>query len=365
MAAVKTNGAIPASSNDLSFGIFDWIDRNQGLSLHDLYEQRFRMLECAEETGFWCYHLAEHHGTPLGMAPSPNLFLAAAAQRTQRLRLGPLVQLLPLYNPLRNIEEVCILDNLSNGRLELGVGRGISPAELAIYNVSGEESRDRFQECLDILLMGLSTGHISYEGRYYTIKDADLPMRPMQRPYPPLWYPTSASDRVPWVAKEGFNTLFGFARTTTEQTATEIALYRSLLAKHEGEEGRLNGHVSQRRYGVTRHVYVAESDGEAIEVARAAYEEFDRNFRDRPGRRPDEPSRRGDFNTAVSWGTIITGSPETVRAKVQEFIDGTGANYLCGTFAFGSLTTDQVLRSMRLFAEEVIPKVKPAAVGAP
>src|SRR5437773_7022533 len=137
MAEVKTaNGASSGSnSNGLSFGIFDWIDRNQSLSLAELYEQRFQMLECAEEGGFWCYHVAEHHGTPLGMAPSPNLFLAAAAQRTRRIRLGPLVQLLPLYNPMRSIEEICMLDHLTRGRLELGVGRGVSIGEMAMYGV--------------------------------------------------------------------------------------------------------------------------------------------------------------------------------------------------------------------------------------
>ena len=90
----------------LKFGIFDWIDHNRNLSLAETYEQRLRMLELADEAGIWCFHQAEHHGTPLAIAPSPNLFLAAAAQRTQRIRLSPMVQLLPLYNPIRNIEEV-------------------------------------------------------------------------------------------------------------------------------------------------------------------------------------------------------------------------------------------------------------------
>src|SRR5262245_3999022 len=101
----------------MEFGIFDWIDENRPQALADIYEQRLRMLEYADEAGFWCYHVAEHHGTPLGMAPSPSLFLAAAAQRTRRLRLGPLVYLLPLYNPLRHIEEICMLDHLTRGRL--------------------------------------------------------------------------------------------------------------------------------------------------------------------------------------------------------------------------------------------------------
>lgn len=105
-----------------TFGLFDWIDRGT-VPLHQLYAERLRLLEAADAAGFFCYHLAEHHATPLGMAPSPALFLTAAAQHTQRIRLGPLVYLLPLYNPLRLIEEVCMLDHLSGGRLELGVGR--------------------------------------------------------------------------------------------------------------------------------------------------------------------------------------------------------------------------------------------------
>ena len=115
----------------VAFGISDWIDRSTA-PLHQLYKDRLQLLELADAAGFFCYHLAEHHATPLGIAPSPALVLIAAAQRTQRIRLGPLVYLLPLYNPLRLIEEVCMLDQLSDGRLELGVGRGVTPYRAAL-----------------------------------------------------------------------------------------------------------------------------------------------------------------------------------------------------------------------------------------
>jgi alkanesulfonate monooxygenase SsuD/methylene tetrahydromethanopterin reductase-like flavin-dependent oxidoreductase (luciferase family) len=112
----------------LRFGVFDWVDDGDRPTA-DLYEDRLRMVEYADRGPFWCYHVAEHHGTPLGLAPSPNLFLAAAAQRTRRIRLGTLVNVLPLYDPVRLWEEVCMLDHLSGGRLELGIGRGGSPGE--------------------------------------------------------------------------------------------------------------------------------------------------------------------------------------------------------------------------------------------
>ncbi len=349
--------------DDISFGIFDWIDNNRGLTLPELYEQRLRMLELADEMGFWCYHLAEHHGTPLGMAPAPNLFLAAAAQRTTRLRLGPLVQLLPLSNPLRNIEEVCVLDGLSDGRLELGVGRGISAPELALYGLTSEEARARFSESLDVMLMGLSTGRVTYEGKYYSYNDIKLPVRPVQQPYPPLWYPTSNLGTVPWIAAQGFNSLFGFSRTTLEETAAAFAQNRSLRVQRNGDAPALNPHVSRPRFGVSRHIYVAPTDSEAIETARTAYAVFDASYTDRPSANPNAVSRRGDFETALAAGSIYAGSPETVRRQIQQFFDVTGANYFVGVFAYGNLTTDQILSSIRLFATEVMPVITAPALA--
>jgi alkanesulfonate monooxygenase SsuD/methylene tetrahydromethanopterin reductase-like flavin-dependent oxidoreductase (luciferase family) len=347
-----------SNGGELAFGIFDWVDRNSRLSLSETYEQRLRMLELADEGGFFCYHIAEHHGTPLAIAPSPNLFLAAVAQRTSRLRFGPLVQLLPLYNPLRNVEEVCFLDNLSDGRLELGIGRGISPEELAIYGLTAAEARERFQECFDILIMGLRTGQVTYQGKYYNIENAPLPVAPQQKPYPPLWYPTSNLDRVAWVAQQGFNTLFGFTRTSLDSIAAGVREYKRVWDEHADDAGRLNGHVAHPRLGATRHVFVASSDAEAEAIARPAYNEFDRNYVIRPGRDEGGESRRGDYDTAVTWGGIMAGSPDSVRAQVQHFLDESGANYFVGTFAFGGLTTEQVLSSMRLFIDEVMPTVK-------
>jgi alkanesulfonate monooxygenase SsuD/methylene tetrahydromethanopterin reductase-like flavin-dependent oxidoreductase (luciferase family) len=113
----------------INFGIFDHIERTSSEGpLRQLFEERLRLVEAYEQAGIWGYHVAQHHATPLGMAPSPNLFLAAAAQRTRNIRLGTLVYLLPFYSPLRLIEEICMLDHMTGGRLELGVGRGVSPS---------------------------------------------------------------------------------------------------------------------------------------------------------------------------------------------------------------------------------------------
>ena len=167
--------------SDVSFGVFDWIDRGT-TSLHQLYEDRLRLLEAADDAGFFCYHLAEHHATPLGMAPSPALFLSAAAQRTRRMRLGPLVYLLPLYDPLRMIEEVAMLDHLMGGRLELGIGRGVSPYELRNFGVDPGNSRAMFEEALAVLLAGLTQERLNFEGTYYRYRNIPMELQPLQQP---------------------------------------------------------------------------------------------------------------------------------------------------------------------------------------
>src|ERR1700752_1156123 len=122
----------------MKFGIFGPLDRNE-LSLHAFYAERLKFVEAYDRAGFYAYHTAEHHATPLGLAASPSVFLAAVAERTERLRFGPLVYTLPLHHPLRVVEEICMLDQMSGGRLELGVGRGISPIESAHYGAKPDD----------------------------------------------------------------------------------------------------------------------------------------------------------------------------------------------------------------------------------
>ena len=128
---------------DLKFGVFDHLDRGER-SITELYEQRLQIVEQYDRAGFYAYHLAEHHSTPLGMAPSPSLFLSSVAQRTKALRFGPLVYLLPLYHPIRLAEEIAMLDHLSHGRLEVGVGRGRSPIELMLFGQNIAEAQAVF-----------------------------------------------------------------------------------------------------------------------------------------------------------------------------------------------------------------------------
>ena len=344
----------------LQFGLFDWIEWDKSAP-HEIYEQRLKMLEYADRNGFYCYHLAEHHITPLSIAPSPTVFLAAAAQRTSRLRLGPLVYLLPFYNPIRLLHEVCMLDNLSNGRLDLGVGRGIVPMEAEKFDVDLDISWEVFNEEMDILTSGFTNGLLNHQGKHYNYEDVELWIRPYQKPYPPLWYASNNIETVPWMAQHSFNTSHVFADNAT--TKTHFDLYKQVWNAERRDDG-LNHHVAAPKLGLTRHLYVAPSDEQAMAECRSAFEAWFHNINylwNKAGL--DFLNFIRDFDGLEEQGVIIAGSPATVREKVQQTIDETGINYFCSIFAWGDLTPEQVMRSIGLFTDEVKPNLRPASQG--
>ena len=171
----------------LQFGVFDHLDDN-GIGLADLFETRLKLIEQYDRSGFRSYHIAEHHSTPLGMAPSPSVFLAAVAQRTTRLRFGPLLYVTPMYHPLRVAEEVVMLDHMSRGRLELGLGRGASPVEIASFDVDPELAPAMNREATELILKALASDILDHEGKFYRCKNVRIAARPLQQPHPPLWF---------------------------------------------------------------------------------------------------------------------------------------------------------------------------------
>jgi alkanesulfonate monooxygenase SsuD/methylene tetrahydromethanopterin reductase-like flavin-dependent oxidoreductase (luciferase family) len=336
----------------VAFGLFDWLDRGH-TPLQQLYEEHLQLLEAADAAGFFGYHLAEHHATPLGMAPSPALFLSAAAQRTRCIRLGPLVYLLPLYHPLRLIEEVCMLDHLSGGRLELGVGRGVSPYELGYFGVNAAETRAMFSEALAVLLAGLTHERLTFEGQYYRYHDVPMELRPLQQPYPPLWYPTHNPESVGHAAQHGYHFVGGGPAADVRPL---VDRYRQTWEAYRHAPGRLNSHVAAPKMGIVRLICVADTDDEAWAATHAAHGHWYRSIMKLWHEYDDhtydeffawEPSLRGE--------TILFGSPARVREQLARLLEVSGCNYVLGAFAWGTLPHAQALHSLRLFAEKVMP----------
>ena len=152
----------------MKFGLFDHVEDAER-PLATLFDERLTFAQAADDAGIYCLHVAEHHATPLNMVPVPGIYLGAVARATKRMRLGPLVYLLPLYSPLRLIEEICILDHLSYGRMEVGVGRGVSPFELKYHKIEHDDSR-HLHRCVQLRQRRLDHRHAQLFGQTLSIR---------------------------------------------------------------------------------------------------------------------------------------------------------------------------------------------------
>jgi len=355
--------AAGAARAALRFSVFDWLD-DTGRGDQVSYGERLQLLELAERGGFHAYLLAEHHGTSLSTTPSPSVFLAAAAQRTDRLRLGALTWILPLYDPLRLLEELCMLDQLSGGRIELGVGKGSAPHESVRHGVPRDEARERFEEVLALLIMGFTRGQLDFVGRHYRCEGLKTRFRTVQQPYPPIWYPSSSAASMPWAGAQGFNTVVSLLHSPTlAHAAGLLQSWRESFEAHRDDPARLNAHVAEPECAFTTHVYVADSDGRAREEARGAYLHFHDNFTRRyvdagqAGKYADRPG----FDQLIDQGRLLCGSPDTVREGLRSLAETLGANHFIGAFLFGNLELSRMRRSLELFSREVVPAFAEAA----
>jgi alkanesulfonate monooxygenase SsuD/methylene tetrahydromethanopterin reductase-like flavin-dependent oxidoreductase (luciferase family) len=335
----------------MEFGVFDHID-SDGQALRDFYARRLRIVEHCERAGFYAYHIAEHHGTPLGLAPSPGLFLSAAIQRTCRMRLGPLVFILPLYDPLRLIEEIAMLDQMSGGRLELGIGRGTSPLEAALFNSDHKQSAPRYAEALDVILKGLTHKVLNHEGPFYRYKDVPIELSPLQQPHPPLWIGGHSVDGAARAAKLGANYV---TQDTAEATRPYMDSYRAAWKQAQGDK-------PLPKLGLLRFIVVADSDAAAEKLARRAYPKwhahYDHLYR-KHGLFHERGAKTEGFEVTFDEGVRgIYGSPAKVARELREQAEIAGVNYLVGQFAFGDLSEAEVARSIALFGSEVMPALR-------
>ena len=209
----------------MKFGLFDHLDRRDE-PLKQFYDERLKLLSAAEQAGFYSYHIAEHHGTPLGMAPSPSVFLGAVARHTETIRFGPMVYLLPLYEPLRLIEEICMLDNMSDGRLDLGVGRSVSPHEMGFYGIREDESWDIYAEALGVVLKGLTEERLNWESARYHYEDVPMELAPAQAPLP-LWSAPATPTSIDFASRHGMSIVSLGPTARVKQISDD---YRAALA---------------------------------------------------------------------------------------------------------------------------------------
>jgi len=348
----------------VKFGLFDHMTRPPGTALHELYERRIAAVVRAEGAGVHGYYVAEHHGHRLAMAPSQLVWLAALARETERIRLGTMVACLPLHHPLRLAEEICMVDQLSQGRLELGVGRGISPFEQNFFGHPADEARGRFQESLELILSALTTGRMNTEGRtYYTFPEAELSMETYQKPGVPIWYP----GNIEYAGLNGFN-----AVVPTPPNAAQRAAYQGFIDAGLASGDRLNPRSSDATLACSQFLVVARTDEEARDIAyrnvtalnnlmRRSSSAAPPHLQDPLPPLPDDPAVPFSAAGAFQREVAICGSPQTVRdyflARAGENVD---SYFMVGT-AIGDMSLAESEESLRLFLNEVLPAFHDAA----
>jgi alkanesulfonate monooxygenase SsuD/methylene tetrahydromethanopterin reductase-like flavin-dependent oxidoreductase (luciferase family) len=352
------------------FGTFFFFQAVPWLSHEDVVHRELEQMEWTEQLGFDQIWLTEHHFIDYGLAVDPATLAAVAASRTRGVRIGLAAAILPFHHPLRLAEQTALVDVVSRGRLDVGVGRGNRPAEFRGYNVPQQESRERFEEAVDVLKRAWTEERFSHAGRFFTINDARVMPRPWQKPHPPLYQVCGSAESVEGTAARGWPMLNSVLRGNAEQ---QLATHRDLYVAALRKAGRSDADVTAllANWGVSRQIYVAASDAQAQAEAKDAelwYQESFRRFV-LPERIEDaHPSLQPHFRqlaerlAKVNWDdlvreTVAFGSPETVARKI-EAMRAIGVGHVLCWMNFGGLPQERIRRSMELFAREVIPRFR-------
>jgi alkanesulfonate monooxygenase SsuD/methylene tetrahydromethanopterin reductase-like flavin-dependent oxidoreductase (luciferase family) len=354
----------------VQFGIFDHIEGMPGTEMGQLYRDRLDLIKMADQAGFHAYHLAEHHGTDLCMAPSQEIFLAAAAQVTSTIRLGPLVKILPLHHPLQVIEEICMLDQLSDGRVEYGVGRGIAAIEHFWFQGDWFEARERFDEALALILRGLRTGVTGGAGgKHYDFPEIELSLRPVQVPNPPIWYPGN-----PVVAGR-----YGFGLVWPGVIPQEAYdLYVSTWDEYKDDPVRADVPGARPRVGATLLIGIGDDDAEGKAIAARGFRGLMRRIvevhvldrlalDEREAEAALNPLARGAQALMAPGGeealmpmlTADSGTASHVTERLQELLATGQTDYIILQLPTGDMT----YRESRATLETFIDKVAPALVS--
>jgi alkanesulfonate monooxygenase SsuD/methylene tetrahydromethanopterin reductase-like flavin-dependent oxidoreductase (luciferase family) len=358
----------------MKFAIWDNTNPRDGVSAHALYRQHLDDVVLAEELGFDHFWFYEHHVTPRIPMPSPNLMIAAAARATSTIRLGNMVNVLPYRHPLLVAEEVAMLDAMTDGRLDVGLGRGgIKPEEWQAFGVEQGRSRDIFDEAYRLLLRIWADENFTHAGEFFRVEKR-TPLSPplVQRPHPPLYVGAQSPESLRWAAENDIP--FGQIDALIESCKRDQDFYREIQVA--------SGHKPTPRLFLTLPVYVAESDERArresypyiVQYAQkwARYIEVTdvSPYRDDDIVRQRTPILHAmSFDELVDRGPALVGSAETVRAKIETYRAALDIAVLVCVFSLVSMPHAMVQRSMRNFAARVMPALAaplpPARVGWP
>jgi natural product biosynthesis luciferase-like monooxygenase protein len=357
----------------MHFGMLHLFENPAHKTEHEIIHEQMSLMKAAEEVGFDSVWPAEHHFTEYGYCASPALSLAAIANETKRLRLGTGIVVLPLNHPLRVAEDYAFLDQLSNGRVDLGVGRGYQPLEFQRYGVEQETTREQFHEALEIIRQAWSTGRVNYQGKHYCFDDVPIRPAPMQQPHPPIWMAALSAETFELAGRYGCNLLCGsvFGLSPDLAQARRRDYYRGLAEAGHSIEGRRNGCLMM--------VYVADSQEQARDEFRDPVLWYYKTIAKYVAPGAGEKAVKSyemytafrDVASSIGWeqllerDAVICGEPDYVAEKLAEYQQVYGfTDVLCWT-RLGGLDHDKVLHSMQLMQDKVIPRLRDAEPPPP
>jgi alkanesulfonate monooxygenase SsuD/methylene tetrahydromethanopterin reductase-like flavin-dependent oxidoreductase (luciferase family) len=350
----------------VNFGLFYYC-QGRGVPHDQAYAEMLDQIALAETLGFEECWFAEHHFTDYSVLPSPNLMIAAALQRTRRMRFGNYVNVLPFHHPLRLAAEVAMLDNLAQGRFDFGIGKGVRPGEFVKLGLSFDEASAMTDEAIEILLTLWAQDTASWEGRYWRFPELSLRPRVFQRPHPPLHMVASRPASAAWVGARGWPVAMHF--TPTAVVARCVEEYRAAVAAQPGPAGQ---GPYRPRLLLCRETYVGETAESARAEGTLALQGFwylsslaspplpetysDARLKDLTGRVWGGQT----YDELDALGGMVIGSPDQVAAKVAD-LEAIGVDTLLLVCSFGNLSHSQVCRSLERFALAVIHPRQPAA----
>ncbi len=326
----------------MQFGMFTVADnyiRQIDRSAEQFIDEMIEQSEAADQLGFDAVWFAEHHFDEYGILTTPQVLLSAVAQRTQSVRLGVAVVTLPFHNPIRVAEDYALLDVLSGGRVNLGLGSAYLPHEFAGFNVNPEEKVHIFNEALELIEKAWRGEKFSHKGKYFQFNDVQLLLLPKQKKVP-LWIGSLSERGAYYVGKMGYN-LMGVAYVASfsiEEMGKVINTYKTAYLEAGHDESQIN-------IPIALHTYVAPTREEAINDSREHLNLYlDTRLYGRSAKFEDLEARE----------QLLIGSPEDVIQRLKKY-EAIGCNHVMMLMNFGGLPHEKVLKSMELVAKEVIP----------
>jgi flavin-dependent trigonelline monooxygenase, oxygenase component len=345
----------------MDFGLFAACHRfDESLSTAAVYEQALEMVELADEAGFRVAWFPEHHLIHYISCPSPLMMAVKAASRTERIRLGTAILVIPYYNPLRLAGEIGMADVLTGGRLEIGVGRGAFEYEFDRFGIDERIAAARLRDGMAVVRGLLTQDDFSYAGETCSFGPATAVPRPRQSPHPPIWVAARSPDTIRWAIDSGYNLLSTPWREPFSRVETLHAQVRALVAEVKPPVAP--------RFAVSRMTFVGATDGEALDAMSAIqtnHRLFTRLFRNQADVRRGftAPEPVGDeFTPEQLLANLVAGSPETCVDKLKQY-EALGVDHYIMYASFGA-DHAATMKSLRLFAERVMPHFASPLAGA-